>query len=95
LDHLDPEKHARMLGERAVLEERWGTALSYDPGVNPIWHMATLPFRLISAPSLQRLLDHMRQCASSNPWYPVSEATADSMRDRAAGRERFSGSGVL
>jgi hypothetical protein len=44
LDHQDPEKRARDAAERAVMEARWGAAMSADPSVNPVWHMATLPF---------------------------------------------------
>jgi hypothetical protein len=70
LDHLDPEKRARNEAERRVMEERWGAALQVDPGVNPIWHPATLPFRLISSPPRQRLWRHIRLCAAENPWLP-------------------------
>ncbi len=69
-DHLDPEKRARNAAERAVMEERWGAAMVDDPSVNPVWHMATLPFRLISAPSRSRLLAHVERCAAANPWIP-------------------------
>ena len=70
LDHLDPEKRARSAAERAVLETRWGSALDADPSLNPIWHMATLPFRLVSAPSQSRLWAHIERCAAANPWLP-------------------------
>jgi hypothetical protein len=56
--------------ERRLIERRWGTALQVDPSVNPVWHTATLPFRLISPPSPQRLQRHIRLCASANPWLP-------------------------
>ena len=58
LDHLDPEKRARQASERAVIEQSWGAAMMADPSVNPVWHMATLPFRLVSAPSRSRLWAH-------------------------------------
>jgi O-antigen biosynthesis protein len=70
LDHLDPEKRARNEAERRVMTDRWGAALQVDPGVNPAWHAATLPFRLISAPSQQRLWRHIRLCAGADPWLP-------------------------
>ena len=70
LDYLDPEKRARASAELAVMEERWGAAMAADPGVNPIWHMATLPFRLLSAPSQSRLWTHIALCATRNPWLP-------------------------
>jgi O-antigen biosynthesis protein len=74
LDHLDPEKRARDAAERFVMEERWGAALATDPSVNPVWHMATLPFRLLSAPSQARLWAHIDRCAAGNPWLPQSSA---------------------
>jgi tetratricopeptide (TPR) repeat protein/GT2 family glycosyltransferase len=67
-DHLDPEKQARSEAERAVIAQRWGAVLQDDPSVNPMWHAATLPFRLISMPSLPRLWRHIRLSASGNPW---------------------------
>ena len=70
LDHLDPEKRARNAAERATLAVRWKTALETDPSVNPVWHMATLPFRLLAAPSQSRLWAHIERCAAENPWLP-------------------------
>jgi GT2 family glycosyltransferase len=70
LDHLDPEKSARDAAERAVMEARWGAAMLADPSVNPVWHMATLPFSLLSAPSQYRIWAHVRRCATANPWLP-------------------------
>jgi GT2 family glycosyltransferase/tetratricopeptide (TPR) repeat protein len=77
LDHLDPGKRARDAAERLVVKERWGTAMTVDPSVNPVWHMATLPFRLLSAPSETRLWAHIERCARPNPWL---------LEDRPAGR---------
>jgi GT2 family glycosyltransferase/tetratricopeptide (TPR) repeat protein len=70
LDHLDPEKHARHRAERAQLRARWGAVLDMEPSVNPLWHQATLPFRLLAMPSEDRLWRHIRLCAASNPWLP-------------------------
>ncbi|MBV8492113.1 MAG: glycosyltransferase, partial [Alphaproteobacteria bacterium] len=70
LDHLDPEKHARHRAERAQLRARWGAVLDREPSVNPLWHQATLPFRLLAMPSEARLWRHIRLCAASNPWLP-------------------------
>jgi len=72
LDHLDTERRVRNEVERRLIEQRWGAALQVDPSVNPAWHAATLPFRLISAPAQQRLWRHIRLCASGNPWLPES-----------------------
>jgi GT2 family glycosyltransferase len=70
LDYLDLEKRARAAAERTVMEARWGPATLADPSVSPVWHMATLPFRLLSAPSQSRLWAHIERCAASNPWLP-------------------------
>jgi O-antigen biosynthesis protein len=77
LDHLTAEKRARNAAERRVIEQRWGAALQVDPGVNPAWHAASLPFRLISAPSQQRLWRHIRLCAAANPWLPECRGETD------------------
>jgi GT2 family glycosyltransferase len=81
LDHLDPEKRAREAAERAVMEARWGAAMAADPSVNPVWHMATLPFRLLSAPSQSRLWAHIQRCATSNPWLPEASNCRSPRRD--------------
>jgi GT2 family glycosyltransferase/tetratricopeptide (TPR) repeat protein len=70
LDDLDPEKRARAAAERNVIEGRWGAAMMTDPSLNPVWHMATLPFRLMSPPSQSRLWAYIERCAASNPWLP-------------------------
>jgi O-antigen biosynthesis protein len=70
LDHLDPEKSARDSAERSVMEARWGGAMLADPSINPVWHMAILPFSLLSVPSQSRIWDHIRRSASDNPWLP-------------------------
>lgn len=67
-DHIDPEKRARNSVERAVVEQRWGAAIETEPGLNPVWHMATLPFRLLAPPSQARLWAHIEGCATRNPW---------------------------
>jgi GT2 family glycosyltransferase len=72
LDHLDPESAARYAAERRHIVERWGSAMQSDPSLNPLWHQATLPFRLLSMPSEARLWRHIRLCASPNPWLPDS-----------------------
>lgn len=77
LDHLDAEKRARNAAERKVMEQRWGVALAADPSVNPAWHNATLPFRLIAAPPQSRLWRHIRVCASANPWVPECRLEQD------------------
>jgi O-antigen biosynthesis protein len=74
LDYLDPEKCARDAAERAVMERRWGAAILADPSINPVWHMAALPFSLLSAPSQFQIWAHIRRCASPNPWLPEVNA---------------------
>jgi tetratricopeptide (TPR) repeat protein/GT2 family glycosyltransferase len=84
LDHLDPEKSARDAAERTVMEARWGAAMLADPSVNPVWHMATLPFSLLSAPSPFRIWDHIRRCAAANPWLPESNSPSSPLRSKAS-----------
>ncbi|MGE3781915.1 MAG: glycosyltransferase [Alphaproteobacteria bacterium] len=85
LDHLDPEKRARNEAERRVMQARWGATLQVEPGVNPIWHSATLPFRLISSPANRRLWRHIGLCASANPWLPEVQPEAQDGADRHTG----------
>ena len=87
LDHLDPDRAARYAAERRRIEERWGTALEADPSVNPSWHRATLPFRLLSAPSPARLWRHIRLCASTNPWLPDIDRVDDTRPRVATGTD--------
>lgn len=48
LDCLVPEKAARDSSERQIMYERWGIeTFRFDPTFNPIWHDATIPFRLL------------------------------------------------
>jgi len=68
LDRTDPLRQARNDAERAVLEARWAGWLDSDPGVNPAWHDATLPFRLLSWPSAARVRAHVARCAQADPW---------------------------
>ena len=68
---------ARYAAERRRIEERWGPALHVDPSVNPTWHQATLPFRLLSMPSSERLWRHIRMCASEDPWFPATDQSED------------------
>jgi O-antigen biosynthesis protein len=77
LDHLDLEKRARSAAEHTVMEARWGPAMLADPSVSPVWHMATLPFRLLSAPSQSRLWAHVERCAASNPWLPEAKNSVE------------------
>jgi hypothetical protein len=78
ITHQIVEKRARENAERDVIDVRWGAAMDSDPGLNPVWHMATLPFRLLSAPSQNRLWAHIERCASADPWLP--EMRADRLR---------------
>jgi hypothetical protein len=84
MDHLDPERRARNASERRVLERRWGPALRVDPSVNPFWHPATLPFRLIAAPDPQRLWRHILLCGSDTPWVPRMAELAALADDKSA-----------
>jgi GT2 family glycosyltransferase/tetratricopeptide (TPR) repeat protein len=71
LDHLHPEKHARNMAERQVVSQRWHSAFYMDVSVNPLWHAATLPFRLISAPSPGRLSSYISKSCMQSPWIPT------------------------
>jgi len=84
LDHLDPEKSARYASECSEMEQRWGAAMASDPSVNPVWHMATLPFRLLSAPSQTRLWAHIDRCAAPNPWLAQTGARSSRGIDERA-----------
>ena len=87
LDHLDPEKAARNRAERKLLIERWGAALTAEPSLNPMWHQATLPFRLLSMPSEARLWRHIRLCASPIPWIPDrGDMPSDAVQPSASSR---------
>ena len=70
LDRADPWRAARNAHERAVMQQRWGAALDIDPGVHPAWHGASMPFRLLAAPSMARVRAHVRRTGSGNPWLP-------------------------
>jgi hypothetical protein len=39
-----------------------------EPGLNPFWHQASLPHRLLSFPSLSRIWTYIERSASTNPW---------------------------
>jgi GT2 family glycosyltransferase len=73
LDHLDPEKSARDSAERKVMQARWGAAMLADPSVNPAWHMAGLPFSLLSVPSQFKVWEHIKRCGTVNPWLPETD----------------------
>ena len=68
LDHLDPTKAARDVAERRVLRARWRQELARDPSMNPFWHQATLPHRLIHFPSGKRIWSYITTSAQTNPW---------------------------
>ena len=50
------------------MRARWGEAMDFDPGVNPYWHDASLPFRLLAPVSLARLERYIAASASGQPW---------------------------
>lgn len=68
LDHADDTEKARQAAADAAMAARWGEGFSEDPGLNPVWHPATVPFRLLAAPSSRRVLRHMARCGAPNPW---------------------------
>lgn len=68
MDQLVPARGGRFAAAQTWLHARWGGALLADPGLNPVWYPATVPFRLLSAPSEARVLRHLRRTASADPW---------------------------
>jgi hypothetical protein len=72
LTHLRPETAARDREERAILRARWVGELDYDVTVHPAWLDQTLPFRLLSPPSLERCIEHIRRTSNGEPWTPVA-----------------------
>lgn len=79
LDHLDLEKRARNNVEYSIMSRRWGAALEAEPTMNPLWHRATLPFRLLLPSSRARLWDHIGRCAAPNPWLPATGPGGDAV----------------
>jgi len=72
LTHLDPAHAAVEHAELAVMVRRWPRELDLDVTVNPAWHPAILPFRLLRAPSLAAIAAHIYRTASADPWLPGS-----------------------
>jgi GT2 family glycosyltransferase len=68
LDYTSSERQARYDSEQSIMEQRWPDALMSDPGVNPFWHDATLPFRLVQMPSVERLIAHVEATTREQPW---------------------------
>lgn len=68
MDALIPERMGRFAAARTLLHARWGEALQADAGLNPVWYPATMPFRLLSAPSEVIVLRHLQRTAAANPW---------------------------
>ena len=68
LDRTDAAKKARNAAEFAAMRARWGRVLDSDPSLHPIWYPATLPFRLLAAPSAKRVADHIRRTSQPDPW---------------------------
>ncbi|WP_131196194.1 tetratricopeptide repeat protein [Lichenihabitans psoromatis] len=65
------------IAAKAVLDARWGAAMRADPSLHPVWYPATLPFRLLAAPSTSHVLDHIGRTAGTEPWR-VRRASAGS-----------------
>ena len=68
LDYTDAWRAARNSQERAVMEARWGTTMDQDLSIHPFWYAGTLPFRLLTSPSLGRVREHVVQTGTSAPW---------------------------
>lgn len=51
------------------LNQRWGSALQFDPSVNPQWASAPgLPFEGFREPPLSAIIRHLRMTARHKPW---------------------------
>ncbi|HLY79855.1 MAG TPA: glycosyltransferase, partial [Caulobacteraceae bacterium] len=70
MTHLREASRALDDAELRLMRERWPGELDADVSVHPAWHAATLPFRLLSAPTLERAVQHLRATASVDPWRP-------------------------
>jgi O-antigen biosynthesis protein len=74
--------------ERADLIDRWGDALSEDPGVSPYWLRGDAPFELLREPSMREIIEHIDRSARADPWRPrrndAVETTAHAAANRAA-----------
>jgi GT2 family glycosyltransferase/tetratricopeptide (TPR) repeat protein len=68
LTHLTASTAALDDAELAVMRTRWPAILESDPGVNPAWRDATLPFRLLSPTSREAAVRHLQRSASGDPW---------------------------
>ena len=68
MDQPDVGKNLRNQAEQAVMSGRWGEVLMADPSLHPAWYPATLPFRLLAAPSAERALAHVARTAVPEPW---------------------------
>jgi GT2 family glycosyltransferase/tetratricopeptide (TPR) repeat protein len=70
LTHLSASTRALDDAELRVMRSRWPVALDFDVSVHPMWHAATLPFRLLSAPSSEAVMRHLFESAAPDPWRP-------------------------
>ncbi len=75
LTHLKPEIAATDRKDRETLRFRWPGELDHDVTVHPAWLDRTLPFRLLSPPSLERCVEHIRRTSCGEPWTPVEPKT--------------------
>lgn len=61
-------------GERLDLLDRWGDALSDDPGISLYWQRTDRPFESLREPTVREILAHLDQSASAQPWRPARSA---------------------
>jgi GT2 family glycosyltransferase len=64
------------LGERRDLLARWGSALGWDPGLNPYWTRHGRPFDGLREPPMHEVLAHIDRSARRDPWNPIAAGTA-------------------
>lgn len=81
LTHLSQPAAALDEQELAALRARWPGELDRDVTVHPMWHAATLPFRLLCAQNRATMTDWLLASAAPDPWRPGEP------RDLGSGRE--------
>jgi GT2 family glycosyltransferase/tetratricopeptide (TPR) repeat protein len=56
--------------ELRLMRRRWPSEFDADVSVHPAWYAATLPFRLLSAPTSENVVRHLMATALPDPWRP-------------------------
>lgn len=70
LAHLNESTKSVDEAELAAIKARWPNEFAEDITVNPMWRAATLPFRLLSPPTVDRATARLIASAAPDPWLP-------------------------